>query len=108
MVQADAILLRLDANRVCRWLEANGFECLLYRKVPVQKQCANRAYFVEMFNDVLLAQTIHNDSANVRMVFGLLHSLSHLCVRRAALLCGLDRTSLSEYLLPKSLSFALL
>jgi hypothetical protein len=40
------------------------------------------------------------------MVFGLLHTLSHLAVKRAALLCGLDGTSLSEYLLPRSLTFA--
>jgi hypothetical protein len=41
------------------------------------------------------------------MVFGLLHTFSHLAVRQAALLCGLDRPSLSEYLLPGALTFAL-
>jgi hypothetical protein len=41
------------------------------------------------------------------MVFNLLHTFSHLCVRQAALLCGLDSTSLSEYLLPRALTFAL-
>ena len=41
------------------------------------------------------------------MVFGLLHTLSHLAVRQAALLCGLDRTSLSEYILPQALTFVL-
>lgn len=41
------------------------------------------------------------------MVFGLLHSLSHLCVRQAALLCGLERNSLSEYLIPKALSISI-
>jgi hypothetical protein len=47
------------------------------------------------------------DQAQARLVFGLLHTLSHLCVRQAALLCGLDRTSLSEYLMPKALTLAI-
>lgn len=105
MVQADAIMLRLDANRVCRWLEANGLKIIL-PKGSGSETLRQQAYFVELFNDVLLAQTIRKDNTHARMVFGLLHSLGHLCVRRAALLCGLDRTSLSEYLLPRSLSFA--
>lgn len=105
MIQADAIMLRLDFNRVCRWLEVNGLKVSLPKGMGVE-ELRKQAYFVELFNEVSLSQTIHKDNSHARMVFGLLHSLSHLCVRRAALLCGLDRTSLSEYLLPKSLSFA--
>lgn len=105
MVQADAVMLRLDATRVCRWLEVNGWSV----KVPNgtgSEALRQQAYFVNLFDDIQLRETISRDNPNARMVFGLLHSLSHLCVRRAALLCGLDRTSLSEYVLPKSLSFA--
>ncbi len=105
MIQADAIMVRLDATRIFRWLQANNFDVPLPKGSGSEKLC-QQAYFVELFNDVLLARTVHQDNARARMVFGLLHSLSHLCVRRAALLCGLDRTSLSEYVLPKSLSFA--
>lgn len=43
---------------------------------------------------------------HARMVFALLHTLSHAAVRQASLLCGLDTTSLSEYLLPTALSVA--
>jgi len=60
-----------------------------------------------MFDGISLRETIHSDNPQPRMVFGLLHTLCHLCIRQAALLCGLDRTSLAEYILPRALSFAL-
>jgi hypothetical protein len=71
------------------------------------KNLARRAYFVRLFDDTQLRQTLMEDQAQARLVFGLLHTLSHLCVRQAALLCGLDRTSLSEYLMPKALTLAI-
>lgn len=105
LLQADAVMLRLDADRVCRWLEANGWQVKLPRGTG-QDPLRRQAYFVELFDNVQLRETISNSNPNVRMVFGLLHTLSHICVRRAALLCGLDRTSLNEYVLPRALSFA--
>lgn len=104
MVQADAIMMKLDPNRVIRWLERNGQSVRLPSGNGDASLLAN-AYFVQLFDNIELRETI-TDNAIARMVFSLLHSLSHLCVRRAALLCGLDRNSLNEYLLPKSLSFA--
>lgn len=41
------------------------------------------------------------------MVFGLVHTLSHAALRHAGLLCGLDPTSLAEYVLPRTLSLAI-
>jgi hypothetical protein len=104
-VQADALLLGLDPARVYVWLERNGFLPTL--PVGSDPDLARRAYFVQLFDDTPLRQTLQVDRAQARLVFGLLHTLSHLCVRQAALLCGLDRTSLSEYLLPRTLTFAL-
>lgn len=104
MVQADAIMMQLDPQRVIRWLGANGHSVQLSRGSG-DEAMRTKSYFVQIFDNIELRETI-TDDAIARMVFGLLHSLSHLCVRRAALLCGLDRNSLNEYLLPKSLSFA--
>jgi len=104
MIQADAVMMRLDSDRVIRWLERNGQSVRLPSGSGENSLLVN-AFFVQLFDDIELRETI-TDNTIARMVFGLLHSLSHLCVRRAALLCGLDRNSLNEYLLPKSLSFA--
>jgi hypothetical protein len=103
-VQADALLLSLDPHRLCTWLVRNGFPPVL--PTGTDLEIAQRAYFVQLFTNTSLYETIERTCPQARMVFGLLHTLSHLCVRQAALLCGLDSTSLSEYILPRALTFA--
>jgi len=104
-VQADALLLTLDPKRVLRWLSANGVQ----PQIPpgANRDLAERAYFVRLFNEANLTHTLSAGEPEHRLVFGLLHTLSHLCVRQASLLCGLEKTSLSEYILPKALTIAL-
>ncbi len=107
MVQADALILRLDPQRVWTWLELNGFSPNLTGVAAADNELAQRAYFVQLLASAPLRETLRADTPQARMVFGLLHTFSHLSVRKAALLCGLDRTSLSEYVLPCALTFAL-
>jgi hypothetical protein len=104
-VQADALLLTLDADRVLSWLTRNG--CSPNVPPGTDRRLAQKAYFVQLLSSVSLRETLHVEEREARMVFGLLHTLSHLSVRRGALLCGLDGTSLSEYLLPSALTVAI-
>jgi len=104
-VQADALLLSLDPERVITWLERNGCQPTIPN--GSDSQLSRQAYFIQLLNDTPLRETLLADHREERMVIGLLHTLSHLAVRQAALLCGLDRTSLAEYLLPRTLTFAL-
>ena len=99
-IRADALMLKLDPDRVHRWLERNGYATSLPN--GTDENLIKRAYFVRLFDGVSLKQTLPDGQC--RMVFTLLHTLSHLIVRQAGLLCGLDRTSLSEYLLPRALT----
>lgn len=103
-IQADAILMTLNADRVCTWLERNG----LSPQIPAgtDPNLSRWAFFARLFHGVPTRETLRNDRPEARMVFGLLHTLSHLCIRQATLLCGLDRSSLSEYLLPPALTSA--
>lgn len=105
VVEADAVLLRLDHDAVTEWLAANGMRLA----VPAGEDAAlsRRACFVRLLDGVPLRHTMPSNQPEARMVFGLLHTLSHLAVRKAALLCGLEGTSLSEYVLPRALTFAL-
>lgn len=103
-IQADAILISLDPSRVTQWLRDNG--CTITLPGGADPNSATVGYFVQLFDSIELRATISGDRA-ARLVFGLLHTLSHLCVRGAALLCGLDRTSLAEYLFPRTLGFAI-
>lgn len=102
---ADALFVSLDATKVVRWLIANG--CTITLPVAANQDVAARAYMVSILSGQRLRETIPDTAREARMVFSLLHTLSHLLVKEAALLCGLERTSLAEYLLPRSLSFAI-
>jgi hypothetical protein len=104
-VEADALLLRLNCDAVLDWLASNGMPA----SIPPGEDAAlaRRAFFVNLFQDAPLRQTLEADRAQARMVFGLLHTMSHIYVRQAALLCGLETTSLSEDLFPRALSFAI-
>ncbi len=104
-VQADALLLSLNPDRVITWLERNGCQPII--PIGNDNNLSRRAYFVQLLDSVPLRETLRADRREARMVFGLLHTLSHLSVRQGALLCGLDRTSLSEYVLPRTLTVAL-
>lgn len=104
-VQADALLINLNPKRVLAWLERNG--CQPQIPAGTDRDLCGKAYFVQLLSDAPLRETLSEDWREARMVFGLLHTFSHLSVRQAALFCGLDRTSLSEYLLPSALTFAL-
>jgi hypothetical protein len=101
-VNADALVLRLDAARVLNWLRRNGVA--VQRPRGTDDAMATKAFFVNLLSGAKLRETIPAADAAQRMVFGLLHTLSHLAVRQAALLSGLERTSLSEYLLPSTLT----
>lgn len=105
VVEADAVLLRLNHDLVLEWLTANGLRPAL--PAGEDAELSRRAYFVGLLDGVPLRHTIPSTHAEARMVFGLLHTLCHLGVRRASLLCGLESTSLSEYVLPRALTFAL-
>lgn len=103
-VQADAILFRLSPHAVCNWLAQNKISGL--PDDPIDN-VSTRSFFVRIFDGMSLRETLGPHDAAARMTFGLLHTLSHICIRRAALLCGLDHTSLSEYLMPRALTYAI-
>lgn len=105
VTSADALLIRLDHKFVLSWLQANGFGV----DVPSSENrvLAERACFVSMFSGIDVRQSIPQASPQARMVFGLLHTMSHAALKHAGLLCGLDPTSLAEYVLPRALSLAI-
>ena len=103
-IQADAISIRLDPDAVLQWLRANGLSPTVPAGTDPSRSA--RTYFVQVFAAANLRETIDGND-ELRLVFGLLHSLAHLCVRQAAGLCGLDMTSISEYILPRVLTVSI-
>jgi ribosomal protein L37E len=104
-VHADALMLSLDPDSVLKWLILNDCKPLIPN--GSDSKTASQSYFVSLFDQANLKETIPADSKEVRMVFSLLHTFCHTAIRQAGLLCGLERTSLSEYIMPSTLTFAI-
>jgi hypothetical protein len=87
----QGLFLSLDLQRVLRWLRDNNvalpqsgsstIATVLYGLEPVDR------YYEHIW-----------DCQIRRMIFGLLHSLSHVAMRAATRYAGVERTSISEYL----------
>jgi hypothetical protein len=93
IIETEALLLRLDPRRVVDWLIARG--------VAITQQAD------ELDARVAVLQAIAADgSGRVRdLVTTLVHSYCHRFIRVAAVHTGVERTSLSELLVPHHLGF---
>lgn len=87
----EGIFLSLDANRVLRWLQANGIAPPIPELPPLARILRVLEPVDRYYDDVWLRPLR-------RMVFGLVHSLSHMAMRAVSRFAGLERTSLSEYI----------
>jgi hypothetical protein len=98
----EAFLIRLDPVRVADWLLARGHALPGWSAGDTDAQTARLA----MLADVDIP---HRQDAPAPTVGGdllkLVHTYAHRFIRQAAVLCGIDRDALSEYLLPGHLAF---
>lgn len=111
----EAIIIKMNPLRILKWLQINQLldlsnldytreeaELFLYFKSNISKyETAELAEvklnFLETFDEKMLAATI----------FQLLHTVSHMMLNSGKAIIGLDIDSISEYLFPSSLAFAL-
>jgi hypothetical protein len=87
----QGIFLSLDWQRVLRWLEVNKITLPPLEAPPIARILHALEPIDRYYDDIWSCQIR-------RMVFGLLHSLSHVVMRVATRYAGVERTSLSEYL----------
>ncbi len=103
--ETEALLFQLDPARVLRWLAHNR---LATAPLPdASDEPAIRAWLLNRIGSVNPFDEIPEEETITRAVYGLVHSFSHLVLRQAVIQSGFDRTSLGEYLFPRSLSFVL-
>jgi hypothetical protein len=86
----QGIFLSLDPGRVVTWLAHNGMD-LPEGSTPVAR-ILTALEPVDRYHDRIWECRVR------RLVFGLVHTLSHVVMRATSLFAGLERTSLSEYL----------
>lgn len=92
--QTEALLFRLDPSKVYQWLVKTG------ETLPKASDSRTSA-------EAILSSMSHTDKPNQisRKVTELVHSLSHALIKKAAVYAGIDRSALSELILPTALSF---
>lgn len=89
----EGIFLSLNPARVIEWLEANGLALPDSQLPPIPRILAalepiDRDRYYDSIWDLRVR----------RMVFGLIHSLSHAAMRSLTRYAGVDRTSVAEYI----------
>lgn len=87
----EGIFISLQPGRVLAWLEDNGIQ-LANEALPPVARILSGLESVDKYYDTIWALPVR------RMVFGLIHSVSHAAMRAVTRYAGLDRTSVSEYI----------
>ena len=87
----EGIFISLQPGRVLSWLEDNKFKLGNPSQPPIAR-ILNALEPVDKYYDTIWKLPIR------RMVFGLIHSVSHAAMRAVTRYAGLDRTSVSEYI----------
>lgn len=108
--ETEALLFALDPERVRRWMTTNG----LVRPSDIADAAALKRWFAARLDLPDGQPPTWPDDVGpehpdwpVRELFGLLHTLAHQLLRALAVDSGYSETSLSEYLFPYELAFAL-
>lgn len=102
-LETEGVLFEFDRERILKWLLINGI--ITQDDMPTDaSEVGLKLWFLDHIKpDAIGSFSEIDDSDSTRItkiVYTLLHSVSHALIREAAEICGLDSDSLSEYILP--------
>lgn len=100
-LNTEGVLFEFDRVRILSWLDKNNY--VEHNSLPdLEDEDAVKLWFVNNVRPELIKPFSKIDSANAATyyVYNLIHTLSHLLIRSAASMCGLDKNSISEYIMP--------
>ena len=100
---SEAIIIQLDPVSVYRWLWNNG---QFRGDIPESREVCH-VEILRRMESVERYSPSAGKSEFTRIVFGLQHTISHLLMRQASVLSGMERTSIGEFHFPEALSFAI-
>lgn len=92
--QTEALLIRLNPRMIHKWLTESGFDL----PPEFDSRSASEAILSVM------SSTAHPNEAT-RKVTEVVHSVSHAFIKRASVYAGIERSALSELVLPMTFSF---
>ena len=97
--ETEGIVLIFDRWRILRWLQENKFVSDIPNK---NDERGLKQWFLTRIHqeDIPIYDEIPNILAETKHVYNLIHTMSHLLVRKAAGLVGMDKDSLAEIIFP--------
>lgn len=100
----EGILLEIDKLRIVSWMEKNNF---INVKESPKTLSETDIWFLNNV-ECMAVPTFNNIDENdhyfTSKVYTLLHSISHILIKQASFFSGLDKNSLSEYIIPNTSS----
>lgn len=103
-LETEGVLFEIDRNKIIDWLLEN--RVIENADVPRDRdEYSMKMWFLDNIHpDLIKTFTAIDDTEKsgkiTKAVYTLVHSISHALINEAAELCGLDKSSLSEYILP--------
>ncbi|GAA6394335.1 hypothetical protein I4100191B2_18170 [Clostridiales bacterium] len=103
-LETEGVLFEIDRKRIIDWLLENRL-ISDSEKPKSDSEYDLKMWFLDRIQTGLITPfTEIDDTSNkgkiTKAVYTLVHSISHALIREAAEVCGLDKSSLSEYILP--------
>lgn len=103
-LRTEGIIIELDREKILNWLVNNNF--IDEKELPVSiDDYSLKLWFLDRVRPALIKTFTPIDAIDVngkitKYVYTLLHSISHSLICELSEICGLDKNSISEYLLP--------
>lgn len=103
-LETEGVIFELDRKKVIDWLLKNDF--ITDMDLPTDfSDLKLKAWFLEKIRTKLITSFTAIEETDVnssitKHVYTLLHSISHALINEVAEICGLDKSSISEYILP--------
>jgi hypothetical protein len=103
-LETEGVLFELDRRKVLNWLLDN--KLIQENDLPQDmSDCGIKMWFLDRIRlDLITSFTpieeIETYGETTKKVYTLIHSISHALIIEASEICGLDKSSLSEYILP--------
>ena len=103
-LETEGVLFEIDRKRIIEWLVEN--ELISEADKPKSENDYDlKMWFLDRIQTGLITPFTGIDDSSekgkiTKAIYTLIHSISHALIREAAEVCGLDKSSLSEYILP--------
>lgn len=103
-LETEGVLFEVDRSKIIDWLLAN--KLIVESDAPKDRdEYTLKMWFLDNIHSELITPFSPIDDTEkvgkiTKAVYTLIHSMSHALISEAAEICGLDKSSLSEYILP--------